>query len=97
MKPAACLGDMTTGHPPGFAPIPIMVGDPGVFIGGKAAATVGASVGPIHNFAAAVHPGQLAAGSSSVFIGGKAAARIGDKLACGDMIAAGNPGVMIGD
>lgn len=96
MQAVACIGDMTTGHPPGFAPIPIMVGSPTVFAGGKAVAVIGGTVGPVHNYGPIIHPGILAKGSGTVFVEGKALVRIGDTLACGDIVAAGSPTVFAG-
>jgi uncharacterized Zn-binding protein involved in type VI secretion len=94
--PAACIGDSTTGHPPGFKPIPIMEGSSDVFVGGKPVACISKITGPVHNFGPVIHPGMLAKGSSTVFANGISICRIGDTLTCSDIIAKGSSEVFVG-
>ncbi|HEX3826758.1 MAG TPA: PAAR domain-containing protein [Sporichthyaceae bacterium] len=92
MPPAARVGD-ATGHPGTIGP----PGVPTVLIAGVPAATVGA----LHTCAwppPAKHPPSVIVppGCPTVLIGGRPAARMGDLAACGAVIVAGAPTVLIG-
>jgi len=86
--PAARMTDMIVSSATQGAPTPVLPpGTPTVLIGGKPAATLGATCGV----------DAIVKGSATVLIGGKPAARVTDSTAAGGMVLPpGEPTVLIG-
>lgn len=93
LKPAARLGDMSTGHD-GYPPRPAVQASDNVFINNKGAVRLG-DKWAVH-CRRSCHDGVSYTGSNVVFINNRAAVRIGDKISCGDTVAQGSTNVYIG-
>lgn len=92
MPPAARLGDPTC-HPGALAG----PGMPTVLVGGAPAAVLGDThICALPPPAGPHPPNAVIAASATVLLGGVPAARVGDACACGAVILAGLPTVIIG-
>lgn len=97
MSALAHMTSVTAGHGC-WPPTMVTQGSPTVFVGGLPASTMGHMLIPhvCVAFPFPLHPAMIAAGSGTVMIEGAPAARLGDMASCGDMIAVGNPTVLVG-
>lgn len=95
MRPVTRLGvDKSTGHPPGFPPVPAIMASTNVFVNKRGVVRQGDPY-QVHCYKKKCHQGT-ATGSAKTFANRKGVTRLGDPITCGDRSGAGSTNVRSG-